>query len=56
MKDNSNIDTAINTLIKLKGMFGVVAYLSNPDGAKTGYPFEDFDSWFADIQDKLDED
>ena len=36
-------------------MFGAVKYLMNPDGGAPGYPHEDFESWFADIQDKLDE-
>jgi len=55
METNSdNIDTAVSTLYRLKGMFGVMAYLTNPDGIRTGYPSEDFESWFADIQDKLD--
>ena len=51
----NNIDTAITSLLRLKGMFGAISYLTNPDGTRTGYPSEDFESWFADIQDKLDE-
>lgn len=55
MKDNSNVDTAITSLIRLKGMFGAIAYLTNPDGTRTSYPSEAFESWFADIEDKLDD-
>jgi len=57
MRDKSarNIDTAVTSLIRLKGMFGAISYLTNPDGTRLGYPAEDFESWFADIGEKLDE-
>lgn len=54
-QDNSNVGTAITTLVRLKGMFGAIAYLTNPDGTRTGYPAEAFESWFADIEEKLDD-
>lgn len=54
MNSNSAINTAVTSLLRLKGMFGAVAYLSNPDGTRTSYPSEAFESWFADIEDKLD--
>lgn len=54
-KDISTIDAALTTLIRLRGQFGAVVYLANPQGTKTGYPVEDFESWFTDIRDRLDE-
>lgn len=54
-KDNSTIDDAITTLIRIKGMFGAVVYLTNPQGKNTDYPSEDFERWFSDIRDRLDE-
>lgn len=56
-RDNSarNIDAVVTSLIRLKGMFGAVAYLVNPDGTNTNHPSEYFEGWFADIQDRLDE-
>jgi|GEM_PF-3442631 len=49
------IDNVINTLVKLRGMFGAVKYLMNPNGERIGGYCEDFESWFSDIEDKLDE-
>lgn len=50
-----DIDNVLDTLVKLRGMFCAVKYLMNPDGSNLGHPQEDFESWFADIQDRLDE-
>ena len=50
-----NIDTVVTSLLRLKGMFGAVSYLVNPDSKTTGYPAEHFENWFADIQSRLDE-
>lgn len=48
-----DIDNVLNTLIKLKGMFGAIRYLMNPEGRNQEYPQQDFESWFADIQGNL---
>ena len=50
-----NIDAVVNSLIRLKGMFGAIVYLINPDGTKVACPSEHFEAWFMEIQDKLDD-
>lgn len=51
----NNLNSAITSLHRLKGMFGAVIYLATAQGVKQGYPVDDFEGWFSDIQDKLDE-
>ena len=53
--DEAAIDAAVMSLLKLKGMFGAIAYLISPDGVRTGYPVNAFEDWFADIEDKLED-
>lgn len=50
-----DIDKVITSLLRLKCMFGAVIYLANPDGTRLGYPSEDFEAWFSDIRDRLDD-
>jgi hypothetical protein len=49
-----DINKVITSLLRLKCMFGAVIYLANPDGTRRSYPSEDFEAWFYDIRDKLD--
>lgn len=47
-------DAALNILHRLKGQLGAVCYLMGGDKHSLAPPVNDFESWFQDIQERLE--
>ena len=52
---NQKRDEALDILMRLKGMFGAVLYLMGGQGQFLEGEYGDFELWFMDMRDRVDE-
>lgn len=53
--ERDGLDLALNRLVRLRGMLGAVLYLMGGQYGPLECPLEDFEVWFSDTYDALNE-